>query len=156
VAGVAELKSVESSGRAAPFQQRAVLSAFDAVIRSGDVARNKALVYAAFPGAFAPVAAWGDAVSAKMFERLRAKGFERFWLGVSSMPEINGMPGSGGGPRGSWDSCWGRTIPMTAFIRQVRRIPWETAQFDAGLLSKKARSWVRRQEDARFMKKGYC
>jgi hypothetical protein len=157
-AAIAELRPVENSGRPSQFQQREILVAFDAVIRDGaspeTVGRNKALVYAAFPEAFASVATWGDAVSPKMFEKLRAKGFDRFWLGISGLSEIKGMPEAAAAARkagfllGPYDSYDSIHAPGEADT-------WETAQFDAELFDKGAIVGPDGKKEAGFKKKGY-
>lgn len=149
---------IEANGRPSQFQQREVLTAFDAVIREDPspekVAHHKAQVFAAFPGAFAPVGNWGDAVSPKMFNRLRAKGFERFWLGIAGLTEINGMPEAAAaarksgfllGPYDSYDSIHAPGTPDT----------WETAQFDAELFEKGAIVGPDGKKMPGFQKKGY-
>ena len=116
--------------------------------------RNKKLVFAAFPGAFATVETWGDAVSAKMFDRLRARGFDRFWLGIGGLAAIKGMPdvavaarksGFLLGPYDSYDSIHAPGAADT----------WETAQFDADLYEKGAIRGEDGNKLAGFKKKGY-
>jgi hypothetical protein len=153
-------KKIGSAPIAGPsqFQQHEILTAFDAIIRTGadpkTVALNKERVFAAFPGSFGPVETWGDAVSAKMFEKLRAKGFDRFWLGVSSLAEVNGMPEAASaarksgfllGPYDSYDSIHAPGAVDT----------WETAQFDAKLFEKGAIVGPDGRKMAGFKKRGY-
>jgi hypothetical protein len=89
-----------------------------------------------------------------MFDRLRAKGFDRFWLGVSSLAEINGMPEAAVAARksgfllGPYDSYDSIHAPGAADT-------WETAQFDADLFEKGAIVGPDGKKIAGFKKRGY-
>jgi hypothetical protein len=91
------------------------------VVLPGDLA-------AAFPGMMANPASWGDGVSPKMIQQLRAAGFDRLWLGCdgwdafTNRPETVAAAKQAGyliGPYDSFNSIHNPNATDT----------WETAQF---------------------------
>lgn len=87
-------------------------------------------------------------------ERLRALGFDRFWLGISSLAQVRAAPqvvaearklGFLIGPYDSYDSIHKPGEPDT----------WETAQFDAELYDKGAIVGPDGKKMPGFKKKGY-
>ena len=93
-------------------------------------------------------------LSPAIFDKLRALGFDRFWLGVSSLAQLKNMPDAPDaakklgfllGPYDSYDSIHSPTEKDT----------WETAQFDADLYEKGAIVGPDGRKMAGFQKKGY-
>jgi hypothetical protein len=89
-----------------------------------------------------------------VIERLQAKGFDRFWLGVSSLAQMRGRPEAAHaarkagfllGPYDSYDSIHSPDEKDT----------WETAQFDRELFEKGAVIGPNGKKLAGFKKKGY-
>jgi hypothetical protein len=97
---------------------------------------------------------WSLGEAAKMFNRLRALGLDRLWLGISSLSEARAHPevvaavkehGYLIGPYDSYDSIHAPGAADT----------WETAQFDRELYEKGAIVGPDGRKVAGFKKKGY-
>jgi hypothetical protein len=151
IGGSAELKQIAETGKPGAWQKREILAVLGQAIREPADRRR---VFAAFPGAFAPVEQWGDGVSAKQFDRFRSKGLDRLWLGISSLDQVQGQADAVEAARnrgyliGPYDSYDSIHAPGT-------KDTWETAQFDAELYEKGSIAGPDGSKPFGFQKKGH-
>lgn len=137
---------------------RALLAKDRATLTKPELCRmNGLLLQAAYPRTFLPIDEWGDGVSLKMLQQLKAAGLEHMrlcldgWAGIKLRPQVARVADEMGYLFGTYDSYHSIHDPKYQGTDKT----WETAQFDQHLFDTGGIERADGKKRGGFMQLGY-